>query len=53
VSDLLACLPATIAELIEMTGEDYATILAALRELRDQGAVTTTRQGRSIIWMEA
>ena len=51
--DLLACLPATVADLVRETGEDYATILAALRKLKARRRVTTSKHGRSTVWREA
>jgi hypothetical protein len=53
VTDLLACLPATVAELVRDTGEDYETILSALRRLLAQRRVTKTKTGRSVVWSAA
>jgi hypothetical protein len=53
VTDLLACLPATAAELVRETGHDYETILSALRRLLAQRRVTKTKTGRSVVWSAA
>jgi hypothetical protein len=53
LTDLLACLPATVAELVRDTGEDYETILSALRQLLAQRRVTKTKTGRSVVWSVA
>ena len=50
MADLLACLPATVTELIRQTGHDHATILRTLRAARRRGLVTTTTHGRSVVW---
>ena len=52
-ADILPCLPATVAELVEATGYDYETILSALRRLKARRLVTTETHGRSVVWKEA
>ena len=52
-ADILACLPATVAELVRDTGEDYETILSVLRRMKALRLVTTSKHGRSVIWEEA
>lgn len=53
MTDLLACLPATVAELVRDTGEYYETILSALRRLLAQRRVTKAKSGRSVVWSAA
>jgi len=53
VTDLLACLPATVAELADTTGHDYETILSALRRLKARRLVTNEKHGRTVVWKEA
>lgn len=50
MSDILACLPATVAELVRETGHDYETVLSTLRKLKARRLVTTTKHGRSVVW---
>ena len=52
-ADILPCLPATVAELVDATGHDYETILSALRRLLAQRRVTRSKNGKSVIWSEA
>ena len=51
--DLLACLPATVADLVRETGRDYETILSLLRRLEARRLVTRTKHGRTVVWEEA
>jgi hypothetical protein len=52
-ADILPCLPATVAELVDATGYDYETILAALRRLEAQRRVTKSKHGRTVVWSES
>lgn len=51
IMDMLASGPATSAEMREATGETESLVAKALRQMREQGLVSSVRRGHTAVWI--